>query len=95
MQLQGKEINMARPKIGIFGTLFAIGSVLAWRWAQKRRAAQVVPVRDLTRWEGEGGAVSRSDQPLQPAAIASDTRPRAVNGVDAGESGDAWPFPRS
>ena len=31
---------MARPKIGIFGALVAVGGVLALRWAQKHRAAQ-------------------------------------------------------
>ncbi|GAB2887358.1 hypothetical protein GCM10027093_23110 [Paraburkholderia jirisanensis] len=85
---------MARPKIGIFGALFAVGSVLAWRWVQKQRAAQAVPARDLTRWEGEGGAVT-NDQPLHPKALAGTTHPRSANGADHSASGDAWPFPRS
>jgi hypothetical protein len=85
---------MARPKIGIFGALFAIGSVVAWRWVQKQRAAQAVPARDLTRWEGEGGSVS-NDAPLQAAALPGTTHPRSANGVDPSASGKAWPFPRS
>ena len=86
---------MARPKIGIFGAVFAVGSVLAWRWVQKQRAAQQPLARDLTRWEGEGGTVT---EPAQPAAgapgaqVAPATHLRNGNGAD---HGDAWPFPRS
>jgi hypothetical protein len=85
---------MARPKIGIFGALFAIGGVVAWRWVQRQRAAQAVPARELTRWEGEGGAVS-NDAPLHPAARSGATHPSSANGADHGASGEAWPFPRS
>jgi hypothetical protein len=49
---------MARPRIGIFGALVAVGGLLAWRWAQKHRASQAHLNRDLSRWEDEGGAVS-------------------------------------
>ncbi|MDQ7981396.1 hypothetical protein QYH69_29625 [Paraburkholderia sp. SARCC-3016] len=86
---------MARPRIGIFSALFAIGGMLAWRWAQNRRAAQAATVRDLTRWEGEGGSVSADRDALQPATLPGGTHPRAGNGADHAASGGAWPFPRS
>jgi hypothetical protein len=90
-----KEVNMARPRIGIFGALFAIGGMVAWRWAQKRRAAQAATARDLTRWEGEGGSVFAGQEPVQPAALPGGTHPHVGNGADHGASGGAWPFPRS
>jgi hypothetical protein len=84
---------MARPKIGVFGALFAVGSLLAWRWVQNKRAAQQPLARDLTRWEGEGGAVTEADQ--TPAAqLAPASHLRNGNGADHSASGDAWPFPR-
>ncbi|WP_109478466.1 hypothetical protein [Paraburkholderia sp. C35] len=84
---------MARPKIGVFGALFAVGSVLAWRWVQQRRAAQPPLARDITRWEDEGGSVT-APAPAAPAAqLASATAPlRNGNGADHSEP---WPFPRS
>jgi hypothetical protein len=89
-----KEINMARPRIGIFGALFAVGGMVAWRWAQKRRAAQAATARDLTRWEGEGGSVADAG-PVQPATLPGGTHPNAGNGADHGATGGAWRFPRS
>jgi hypothetical protein len=87
---------MARPRIGVFGALFAVGSVLAWRWVQKQRAAQPPLARDLTRWEGEGGSVTTPAQPVAPAVQAAPTAHRHNgNGADHGATGDAWPFPRS
>jgi hypothetical protein len=53
---------MARPKIGIFGALVAVGGLLAWRWAQKHRASQANLNRELSRWEDEGGAVASTAQ---------------------------------
>ena len=74
---------MARPSIGIFGALFAVGSVLAWKWVQSQDAAGRRTARDLSRWEDEGGKV------LAPAT-------NAVNGHGAvGGTADAWHFPRS
>jgi hypothetical protein len=50
---------MARPKIGIFGALMALGGFLAVRYVQQRnRAAQIPVARELGRWENEGGAVA-------------------------------------
>lgn len=83
---------MARPKIGVFGALFAVGSVLAWRWVQKQRAAQQPLARDLTRWEGEGGAVTESAQPAPGAQLTPAAHLRNGNGAD---HSDPWPFPRS
>lgn len=85
---------MARPKIGIFGALVAVGGLLAWRWAQKHRASQTRLNRDLSRWEDEGGAVVNVAQtaPAAPgAAPASGT-----NGASHSNGhGEAWPFPHS
>ncbi|GJH15426.1 hypothetical protein CBA19CS22_02810 [Caballeronia novacaledonica] len=78
---------MARPSIGIFGALFAVGSVLAWKWVQSQDLAGRRAARDLNRWEDEGGKV------LSPSAGAS---AKAVNGHGVvGGTPDAWHFPRS
>jgi len=42
-----EKFDMARPKIGIFGAMMAVGGLLAWRWAQRRRASQANLNRDL------------------------------------------------
>lgn len=87
---------MARPRIGIFGALFAVGSVLAWRWVQRQRAATPPLARDLTRWEGEGGNVTD----IEPSAggpritSAAHSRNGVGNGADHGANGEPWPFPR-
>ncbi|MGF6242394.1 MULTISPECIES: hypothetical protein [Paraburkholderia] len=93
---------MARPKIGIFGALVAVGGLLAWRWAQKHRASQANLNRDLSRWEGEGGAVAPIAQaaPNVPAVVpgsaAGATPPGATNGASHPNGlGEAWPFPHS
>jgi hypothetical protein len=89
---------MARPKIGLFGALFAVGSVLAWKWAQtKRGTAQRTP-RELTRWEDEGGKV------VTPSTATAATPPATGNNGNNGNNGtngalggtkDAWHFPHS
>jgi hypothetical protein len=84
---------MAQPRIGLFGALVAVGGVLAWRWAQKHRVAQANLNRDLSRWEGEGGAVAAQPQAAPAAASsaphgAGAQRPGAPNG-----HGEPWPFP--
>ena len=86
---------MARPRIGIFGALFAVGSVLAWRWAQTQRAAQSSAARDLTRWEGEGGSVTEPENPAPGAQMTPAGHLRKGNGANGADHGDAWPFPRS
>lgn len=76
---------MARPSIGIFGALFAVGSVLAWKWMQSQDAAHRRSSRDLNRWESEGGSV-----------ISSRGRRAGRNGEEViGGTPDAWHFPRS
>ena len=90
---------MARPKIGVFGALVAVGGILAWRWAQRHRASQAHLNRDLNRWEGEGGAVATSTQTAPGMQVAPSTpSPAAANGQANGAtlpggSGDPWPFP--
>jgi hypothetical protein len=81
---------MARPGIGIFGALFAVGSVLAWRWSQAQRNNARRGMRELNRWEDEGGKV------IAPSAAIAPPRPSddAANGV-LGGTRDAWHFPRS
>ena len=76
---------MARHSFGLFSALFAIGGVLAWKWVQSQDAAQRRTMRDISRWEDEGGKV------LTPSSAA-----RGVNGnAGAGGTADAWHFPRS
>ncbi|MFM0226505.1 hypothetical protein [Paraburkholderia dipogonis] len=91
---------MARPKIGIFGALMALGGFLAVRYVQQRnRAAQVPVARELSRWENEGGTVAAPATPAaNQAATAGDTSPSAhgANGsAYPNGNGGAWPFPRS
>ena len=93
---------MARPKIGIFGALMALGGYLAVRYVQRSRAAQSTTGRELNRWEDEGGAV------VTPSAASSSSAPSAQSGTGSpasagpgahGPNGsahpDAWPFPHS
>lgn len=89
---------MARPKIGIFGALVALGGYMAFRYVQRGRSAQASAARELSRWEGEGGAVAAaSAAPSVNEMTAVRTVPVApgVNGA-AHPNGDggAWPFPR-
>jgi hypothetical protein len=75
---------MARHSVGLFGALFAIGGVLAWKWVQSQENASRRTVRDLNVWEDEGGKV------LTPSGM------HAVNGGSTvGGTADAWHFPRS
>ena len=92
---------MARPKIGIFGALVAVGGVIAWRWAQKHRASQARLAGELSRWEGEGGAVAVASGAAAMPAMSESGLPHGVapNGVGHGTFGhiggtrDAWIFP--
>jgi hypothetical protein len=88
---------MARPRIGIFGALVAVGGLLAWRWAQKHRASQAHLNRDLSRWEGEGGAVVNVAQTAPATASPAGAAPAAgTNGASHPNGlGEAWPFPHS
>ncbi|CAH2893436.1 MAG: FIG00457629: hypothetical protein [uncultured Paraburkholderia sp.] len=90
-----KEFTMARPKIGIFGALMALGGFLAVRYVQRNRAAQGATGRELHRWEGEGGAVTAPSSSSAPgAALAASTGPGA-HGANGSAHPDAWPFPHS
>ncbi|MCC8396340.1 hypothetical protein LJ656_27495 [Paraburkholderia sp. MMS20-SJTR3] len=83
---------MARPTIGIFGALMALGGFLAVRYVQNRRGGQFSPTRELNRWENEGGAVA------SPTTVAADVAPAGHGSNGSGQlNGEsrAWPFPRS
>ncbi|TAM53801.1 MAG: hypothetical protein EPN57_08550 [Paraburkholderia sp.] len=95
---------MARPRIGVFGALIAVGGMIAWRWAQKHRASQARLAGELSRWEGEGGAVvsqsaaaaTASALPASPDGRGPKVVPNGA-GQDAfgqvGGTRDAWIFP--
>jgi hypothetical protein len=93
---------MARPKIGIFGALVAVGGMIAWRWAQKHRASQARLAGELNRWESEGGAVNTQAAEATPASHSPGSGPGGTvvpNGAGNGAFGqvggtrDAWIFP--
>lgn len=93
---------MARPRIGIFGALVAVGGMIAWRWAQKHRASQARLAGELSRWESEGGAVvNQAAQPsaAPPLSASGPGRKVVPNGAGHGAFGhvggtrDAWIFP--
>ncbi|WP_233851931.1 hypothetical protein [Paraburkholderia sp. HD33-4] len=82
---------MTRPTIGFFGALMALGGFLAVRYVQHKRAGQVSPVRELSRWENEGGAVAA------PTTLSSELAPASSSTNGSGQvNGEnrAWPFPR-
>ncbi|MFM0335701.1 hypothetical protein [Paraburkholderia fungorum] len=97
---------MARPKIGIFGALLALGGFLAVRYVQRGRS-QGPAARELSRWEGEGGTVATpavpagsvaaaSAGPATPDATHGTSGPNGTNGsTHPNGDGGAWPFPRS
>ncbi|MFT4068978.1 hypothetical protein [Paraburkholderia sp.] len=84
---------MARPTIGIFSVLMALGGFLAVRYVQHKRTGQVSAARELSRWENEGGAVAATH-----AGDATATAPAAAHSTNgsgqAHDEGRAWPFPR-
>ncbi|HEY2608059.1 hypothetical protein P0D88_37815 [Paraburkholderia sp. RL18-103-BIB-C] len=87
---------MARP-IGIFGVLMALGGFLAVRYVQNKRATHFPTARELSRWEGEGGAVA-APAAAAGALSAQSAGPDAhgANGsAHSNGDGRAWPFPRS
>ncbi|HKT97546.1 MAG TPA: hypothetical protein VJS30_13575 [Paraburkholderia sp.] len=106
---------MARNKPGLIGTLFAVGALgatagmLAWRWSQRHRMQRQSFYRDLSRWEGEGGALveNGAGMPVEVAADSgtgmADTMNAArtvskaarepANGLPGDDSNGAWPFP--
>lgn len=92
---------MARPRIGIFGALAIVGGLLALRWVQRQRASQTHLVRDLNRWEDEGGSVVPASQAAPaaenaPAGATSAPRVGQTNGAAHPDgAGEGWPFPHS
>ncbi|MFX1671787.1 hypothetical protein PWR63_05735 [Paraburkholderia sp. A2WS-5] len=69
---------MARNKPGLIGTLFAVGALgatagmLALRWSQRHRMQRQSFYRDLSRWEGEGGALVENGAGM-PGVAAADS----------------------
>ncbi|HZZ13522.1 MAG TPA: hypothetical protein VFE79_22775 [Paraburkholderia sp.] len=87
---------MARPRIGIFGALMALGGFLAVRYVQRNRAGQGLAPRDLHRWEGEGGTVATPAMPPVAQAVGATPAVQGTNGSShPNGNGGAWPFPRS
>jgi hypothetical protein len=91
---------MSRQRLGLFGTLAAMGAVgaaagLAWRWAQRHRAMSAAPARELSRWEGEGGALAEGADSASAngASAGAMTSRGGVAESSNGASSDAWPFP--
>jgi|GEM_PF-463284 len=105
---------MAKNKPGLIGTLFAVGALgatagmLAWRWSQRHRMQRQSFYRDLSRWEGEGGALAGNGvgppaaaadsgtgmaEPTNAARAMSKAAREPVNGSPGDESNGAWPFP--
>ena len=85
---------MARPKIGIFGALMALGGFLAFRYVQRNLATQTPATRELSRWEGEGGTVVTPATPSSTVGASVSPGEHGANGA-ANPHGGAWPFPRS
>lgn len=90
---------MSRQRMGLVGTLAAVGAVgaaagLAWRWAQRHRSAGVAAHRDLSRWEGEGGALVTGGEHPPNGAITPAER-AATASPSNGAISAAWPFPHS
>ncbi|WP_310632237.1 hypothetical protein [Paraburkholderia sp.] len=99
---------MAKNRPGLIGTLVAVGALgatagmLAWRFAQRHRMQRQTVHRELSRWEGEGGALAESGAAPNAAAAAADAmaagvmaRRDAVNGTADEAATGAWPFPQS
>jgi hypothetical protein len=86
---------MARPRIGIFGALFAVGSVLAWKWAQAQRDNQRRGPREINRWEDEGGKVFTPASASAATPIALATPANANGNGTLGGTAEAWHFPHS
>ena len=91
---------MSRQKMGLLGTLATVGAVgavagFAWRWAQRHRGAGAAPYRDLTRWEGEGGALANVSPDASQSGPGAMSEPAAVAAAESanGATAGAWPFP--
>jgi hypothetical protein len=82
---------MARPTIGIFGVLMALGGFLAVRYVRHKRTGQFSAARELSRWENEGGAVAAAG----PGDVAAAPATQGTNGSgQVNGEGHAWPLPR-
>jgi hypothetical protein len=78
----------------MFSVLMALGGFLAVRYVQSRRGTRFsTGARELSRWEGEGGAVAAPAG--SPGAAGVSPGAQGGNG-SAHSNGDErpWPFPR-
>jgi hypothetical protein len=73
------ECDMTRNKPGLIRTLVAVGALgatagmLALRWSQRHRMQRQSFHRDLSRWEGEGGALVENGSGALSAAVGAGT----------------------
>ncbi|SIT40682.1 conserved hypothetical protein [Paraburkholderia ribeironis] len=87
---------MTRPTIGIFSALMALGGYLAIRYVQHKRAGQIPIARELSRWEGEGGAVATPAVASGTLTQSTTPGPHETDGsAQTNGDGRAWPFPHS
>lgn len=91
---------MSTDKMGMLGRLATLGAVgavagIAWRLAQRHRASRGAARLDLTRWEGEGGALAAAGLSPSQNGATEPTAPHTPRAPSNGSAGDAWPFPRS
>jgi hypothetical protein len=82
----------------MFSVLMALGGFLAVRYVQSRRGTRFsTGARELSRWEGEGGAVAApATAASAPGASSATPEAQDGNGSAYSNGGDRpWPFPRS
>jgi hypothetical protein len=100
---------MSRNRTSLMSTLLAVSALgatagmLAWRWSQRHRAQRVSFHRELSRWEGEGGALAQNGSAAPEMAVSlaeggaeagpGMTEPHAARGTANGAAGTPWPFP--
>ncbi|MFC5430459.1 hypothetical protein ACFPTO_16855 [Paraburkholderia denitrificans] len=99
---------MSTNRTNLVGALLAVGALgatagmMAWRWSQRHRAQRMSYHRELSRWEGEGGALD-ADGGSAVGASASSAGMSGLSGARAsgaaasgqsnGAAGAPWPFP--
>ena len=88
---------MSKNRSGFVGTLVTVGALgamagmLAWRFSQRHRTQRQSFYRDLSRWEGEGGALAdATDSDLDPeTALAAGAAGAQRSGIKGGLAGGA------
>jgi hypothetical protein len=101
---------MSKNRTNLLGALIAVGTIgatagmLAWRWSQRHRAQRSTYYRELSRWEGEGGALASSAGGVAEAGMPGASGESAGGVMNAasrpvlhdtanGAAGAPWPFP--